>query len=274
MDRYVVIGNPVGHSKSPQIHARFAQQTGQELEYTALLAEKGKFQEVVDAFFAAGGKGANVTVPFKEDAFRLAATLTQEAETAGAVNTLYLDDQGRLCGHNTDGIGLVTDIRSNHGGTLAGKSILLLGAGGASRGILQPFIKQGPDRICIANRTASKAEALAGVFSADNNPVEISGCGFDEIPKKPFDWIFNATSASLHGEMPGIPASAVSTNTWCYDLMYANDPTAFCLWSMDTGAEKVMDGLGMLVEQAAESFMTWRGVRPRTEDVIKMLRES
>ena len=278
MDRYVVIGNPVSHSQSPKIHAQFSQQTEQAMQYEALLAEKEKFPEVMEGFFSEGGKGANITVPFKQEAFTLAQKLSLEARTAGAVNTLYLSSEKKLCGHNTDGIGLVKDILDNNGGSLSGKKILLLGAGGATRGILQPLLKQQPTQIHIANRTASKAEGLAESFvelvDADSKPVLISGGGFNNLDSQPYDWIINATSASLQGELPVLPSGLVMANTWCYDLMYSLEPTLFCQWAKDSGAGKVMDGLGMLVEQAAESFQLWRGIRPHTKEVIALLKNS
>lgn len=275
MDRYVVIGNPVSHSKSPLIHRCFAEQTGQDLEYATLLVEVGDFGAAVTRFFGEGGKGANVTVPFKLDAFNLATQKTPEAETAGAVNTLYLDDAGTLCGHNTDGVGLVADITNNHQGSLAGKQILVLGAGGATRGILQPFLQQRPAGIRIANRTVEKAVALAASFQdlAGDNGVEIAGCGFTDLADGPVDWIVNATSASLSGQVPPVPDALVTADTWCYDLMYANEPTPFCRWAASRHAARVMDGLGMLVEQAAESFLVWRGVRPDTAPVLARLRQ-
>lgn len=275
MDRYVVIGNPVSHSKSPIIHARFAAQTGQALEYSTLLAPRDGFAATAQAFFAAGGKGANITVPFKEEAFVLAQVLSPQAEVAGAVNTLALSN-GVLHGHNTDGIGLVNDIRNNHGGSLAGKSLLVLGAGGATRGILQPLFQEGAAAITIANRTVDKARALAKLFGAvarnDGLAVVPEACGFQDLAGRSFDWVINATSASLQGEVPPIPPGVVTGATWCYDLMYASEPTAFCRWAQANGAGRVMDGLGMLVEQAAEAFFIWRGVRPLTGKVIALLR--
>ncbi len=282
MDRYVVIGNPVSHSKSPLIHSQFALQTGQAVQYDALLAEQGKFPQCVTDFFAEGGKGANVTVPFKLEAFDLSEHLSKEAQRAGAVNTLYLNSRQELCGHNTDGLGLVTDLVDNYHGVLSGKRLLILGAGGATRGILQPLLDQQPKEICIANRTVAKAEALAEYFSrlstldevSSKSTLSISGCGFSDLDSSPFDWIINATSASLQGEMPALPAGLVNADTWCYDLMYASGLTPFGVWAQAAGAAKVMDGLGMLVEQAAESFELWRGVRPKTQKVIAMLRKS
>jgi shikimate dehydrogenase len=276
LDRYVVIGNPVSHSKSPLIHACFAEQTGQDMQYSTLLAETGQFAGTVDKFFAGDGKGANVTVPFKQEAFALVNTLTPEAETAGAVNTLFLDARNNLCGHNTDGIGLVQDVIGNHGGSLANMKILVLGAGGATRGLLQPVMAQQPAMICIANRTVSKAEDLAQVFSIKTNAPDntvIAGCGYADLEGNTFDWIINATSASLQGELPPLPEGILTTSTWCYDLMYSNEPTPFCRWAQSARAAKVMDGLGMLVEQAAESFLLWRGIRPHTAEILARLRQ-
>lgn len=268
-DQYAVIGNPVAHSKSPLIHTRFAQQTGQDLEYTRILAEPGQFALRVHNFFAAGGKGLNVTVPFKQEAFALAASLSPQATLAGAVNTLMLDGNGQLYGHNSDGIGLVRDIVSNLGQELRGRRILVLGAGGATRGILQPLLEQKPHSLFIANRTAAKARELAAMFAA-LGPVQ--GGGFDEVEPLAVDWIINATAASLHGELPPLPDACVATRTCCYDLMYGAEPTVFCKWALTLSADLVTDGLGMLVEQAAESFRLWRGQRPQTAEVIAELR--
>lgn len=278
MDRYVVFGNPVKQSKSPIIHSAFAQQTGQALEYSALFAETNAFESTAKAFFDGGGKGANITAPFKEEACALADAQSSEAALAGAVNTLAIKPDGSLYGHNTDGTGLIIDILRNHGGTLAGKSLLVLGAGGATRGILQPLIEQKPAQLCIANRTPAKAEVLAALFSAEAvkiDPVlDIQACGFEALAEKRFDWIINATSASLDGNVPAIPEALLTPATWCYDLMYSDAETPFCRWAREQGAAKVMDGLGMLVEQAAESFLLWRGVRPETRAIISQLRQS
>lgn len=271
MNRYVVIGNPVSHSKSPRIHSLFAKQTGERVDYSTLLAERGEFVETISSFFSTGGKGANVTVPFKEEAFQFADALSPQAEKAEAVNTLSVDPSEKILGHNTDGIGLVADITRNHGGILAGKRVLILGAGGASRGIIGPIVEENPEALCIANRTPARAETLAEIFS---DIAVIKACGFDDLAGSEFDWVINATAASLEGSVPDIPTTLVTPGTWCYDLMYANEPTAFCQWSEEAGAGKVMDGLGMLVEQAAESFLTWRGVRPQTAAVIEKLSES
>lgn len=268
-DQYAVIGNPVAHSKSPFIHASFARQTGQDLAYTRILAEPDRFALRAHNFFAAGGKGLNVTVPFKQEAFALAASLSPQATLAGAVNTLMLDGSGQLYGHNTDGLGLVRDITGNLGQSLRDCRVLVLGAGGATRGILQPLLEQKPHSLFIANRTAAKARELAAIFSA-LGPVQ--GGGFDEVDEQPFDWILNATAASLKGELPPLPATVVARHSACYDLMYGAEPTIFCKWGLTSGAGLVADGLGMLVEQAAESFKLWRGIRPDTADVIRELR--
>lgn len=268
-DRYAVMGNPVAHSKSPRIHTAFARQCGQDLEYAALLVEPGTFAARVEKFFAAGGKGLNVTVPFKQEAWALADIRSPQAELAGAVNTLLRDEAGRLQGHNTDGIGLVRDIMQNHGGRLRGASLLILGAGGATRGIVLPLLQQEPARLCIANRTVSKAEELAALFAA-HGPV--SACGFEQLRGERFDWVLNATAASLQGELPPLPEALLHAQSWCYDLMYGSEPTIFCRWAAQHGAHRALDGLGMLVEQAAEAFWLWRGVRPDTAPVLEQLR--
>lgn len=268
-DRYAVMGNPVAHSKSPQIHAHFASETGQDLVYEALLVEPGQFSSAVSGFFRSGGKGLNITVPFKQEAWALAQQKSEHAALAGAVNTLLMNDEGVLQGHNTDGIGLVRDITQNHSGVLKGKSVLILGAGGATRGIVLPLLRENCNSLCIANRTLSKAQELVPLFAAYG---EVRACGFDELPGQQFDWVFNATAASLQGELPPLPAGILKTGAWCYDLMYAKEPTVFCRWAQTQGAQQVLDGLGMLVEQAAESFWLWRGVRPRTDAVLKKLR--
>ena len=267
-DQYAVMGNPVAHSKSPLIHAAFAQQTGQELEYKALLVEPGSFASRVDAFFAQGGKGLNITVPFKQEAWELVSVNSPGATLAGAVNTLLQDQNGLLHGHNTDGIGLVRDILQNHGGTLANKSILILGAGGATRGILMPLLQQQPKRICIANRTVNKAVQLADIFASHGH---LDACSYQDLDGQSFDWVINATSASLQGELPPLPSRLLTDGAWCYDLMYGAEPTIFCRWAQQIGAV-TLDGLGMLVEQAAESFWIWRGIRPGTERVLNELR--
>ena len=270
-DKYAVIGNPIEHSKSPQIHTAFAKQTGQDLAYTRILGEPGNFAANVSEFIADNGKGLNVTVPFKEDAWQLADQRSPRAETAGAVNTLILMEDGLLRGDNTDGVGLVRDLTINHGATLKGSRILLLGAGGASKGVVRPLLDEQPAILTIANRTASKATDLAAELS-DLGKVE--GCGLDELTGKTFDVIINGTAAGLGGQVPNIPDDILQPGGWTYDMMYASEPTAFVIWGREHGASKALDGLGMLVEQAAESFYLWRGVRPETAAVIEMLRNA
>ncbi|MQU64190.1 shikimate dehydrogenase [Pseudomonas sp. FSL R10-1350] len=268
MDRYVVFGNPIAHSKSPVLHRLFAEQTGQSMQYDTLLAPLDDFGGSALAFFQQG-RGANVTVPFKEDAYRLANSLTARAQRAGAVNTLSKLADGTLLGDNTDGAGLVRDLTVNAGFSLKGKRILILGAGGAVRGALEPILAEGPASVTIANRTVEKAEVLVELFS-DLGPVAASG--FDWL-KEPVDLIINATSASLAGEVPPIASSLIEPGqTLCYDMMYGNAPTPFCLWASEHGAGHVMDGLGMLAEQAAEAFYLWRGVRPDTAPALAELR--
>ncbi|MEH6576236.1 MAG: shikimate dehydrogenase [Amphritea sp.] len=268
-DRYAVFGNPIKHSKSPLIHSAFAQQTAQELKYDAILVAEDGFSEAVDNFLNNTGKGLNVTIPFKEEAWALAQQHSPRAKLAGAVNTLYRNAQGQLCGENTDGIGLVTDITINHGGTLTGKDLLVLGAGGAVRGVLEPILAQKPARLVIANRTLARAEALAELF-ADYGDIE--ACSFAQLAGQSFDLVINGTAASLQGEVPPLPAQLLKPEAWCYDMMYSAEPTAFNCWAAQQGAAKTLDGLGMLVEQAAESFRIWRGIRPETCEVIQELR--
>jgi shikimate dehydrogenase len=267
-DRYAVMGNPVAHSKSPRIHAEFARATGQDLVYDAQLVELDQFAPAIAAFFGNGGKGLNITVPFKQEAWALAQDKSEQAALAGAVNTLFMRD-GRLQGHNTDGIGLVRDIKQNHNGSLTNKRVLILGAGGATRGILLPFLQEKPTSICIANRTVGKADELARIFAPHG---KVAACGYDALPGQQFDWVINATAASLQGDLPPLPADLLAPGAWCYDLMYAKEPTVFCRWANQHGATQSLDGLGMLAEQAAEAFWLWRGVMPQTAAVLQMLR--
>jgi len=262
-DRYAVFGHPIAHSKSPQIHAAFARQTGQDMTYEAILAPLDGFAESVAAFIAAGGRGANVTVPFKEEAFKLASRLSPRAQRAGAVNTLAFDADGML-GDNTDGAGLVADLTRNLHCTLAGKRILLLGAGGAARGVIEPLLEQQPAALVIANRTVSRAEELAELFGRG-----VRACGFDAADT-PFDLVINATAASLAGDLPPLSPRVFTADTLAYDMMYGRD-TPFLDFARAHGA-RTADGLGMLVEQAAEAFYLWRGVRPDTAPVIAALR--
>ena len=270
MDHYAVMGNPIAHSKSPRIHTLFAAQTGQQLQYSTILVEKGNFNSAVADFLSQGGKGLNITVPFKQDAWRLAATRSNRAERAGAVNTLVLDNSGRHFGDNTDGAGLVQDLTNNHGVTLKNRRVLLVGAGGAARGVIEPLLGEQPALLVIANRTPGKAVELARLFCGLGH---IEGCGLEDIAGQSFDIIINATAASLSGDVPALPDSVVTTDSWCYDMMYGDQPTAFMNWAQQLGAAHCLDGLGMLVEQAAESFYLWRKVRPDTGPVIRALRQ-
>ena len=265
-DHYAVFGNPIAHSKSPLIHAAFARQTGQDMEYTAVLAPVDGFRETVGAFRAGGGAGANVTVPFKEQAYDLADQLTARAEAAGAVNTLKFQDDGIL-GDNTDGVGLVRDLTCNLGLALKGRRILLMGAGGAARGVVLPLLEQAPAELFIVNRTAAKAEELVRRFSGG---AMLAGGGYEQLDGKRFDGVINATAASLAGDLPPLPDDLFGPGAWAYDMMYGRE-TPFMDFARARGAQ-VADGLGMLVEQAAEAFLLWRGMRPETEPVIRMLR--
>lgn len=267
-DLYAVIGNPIAHSKSPEIHAAFARQTGQDLRYERILGDPERFADDVAGFAAGGGRGMNVTVPFKEQAFALCDELSDRARAAGAVNTLSWRD-GKIVGDNTDGIGLVRDLAGNHGFALEGASVLLLGAGGAARGVLHPLLAAHPARLVIANRTAAKARALA----AHANGLA-AGCGFEELTGQTFDLVINGTAAGLTAQVPAIPDGCLATGGWTYDMLYANGPTAFVAWGQTHGAARALDGLGMLVEQAAAAFAIWRGVTPDTAPVIEGLRKA
>ena len=267
-DRYCVLGNPVAHSRSPAIHAQFAAQSGQDLVYEALLAPLDGFADTVRGFIAAGGKGANVTVPFKEEAFRLSNRLSPRAERAGAVNTLTFTADG-ITGDNTDGAGLVRDIEANLGFPLAGKRILLLGAGGAARGVIAPLLACKPAGLTIANRSADKAQALAEQFS---DIAAVDAGNFAKTAGSRFDVIINATSASLAGEALPLPAGIFAPGSLAYDMMYGKGETPFLALARAQGAAHLADGLGMLVEQAAEAFLVWRGVRPDSRPVLAALR--
>lgn len=270
IDRYAVIGNPIAHSKSPVIHAAFAKQTNQPLSYTAELVEIGQVESFVNSFARNNGKGLNVTVPFKLDAFALATDLTDRAQRAGAVNTLTLKDN-KIFGDTTDGIGLLNDLTQNHQQVIKNKNILVVGAGGAVRGVLEPLLLESPNSLIVVNRTVAKAQQLAEDFSNFGN---ISACGFEKLNNQQFDIIINGTSASLSGDLPPLPDNCFTENACAYDMMYAQQPTVFMQWARQQGAEIILDGLGMLVEQAAQAFFIWRGVRPQTKDVIQLLRTS
>jgi len=268
VDHYAVFGYPIKHSKSPRIHQIFAEQTGELLEYTAQEVPAEQFTSAVAAFFANGGKGLNCTIPLKELAWAYADVKTARAHTAKAVNTLSLQADGSILGDNTDGIGLVTDLMANHAITLAESRILILGAGGASRGIIGPILEQSVHSIIIANRTVDKAIHLAAEFQYKGS---VTGCGFNDLKSKQFDLIINATSTSLSSCVPPLPEGLLANNGVCYDLAYSNEPTVFVCWGLENHALKSLDGLGMLVEQAAEAFFIWRGIRPETGPVIQLL---
>ncbi len=270
IDNYAVMGNPVAHSKSPLIHQAFALETSQSIRYQAILVPLDGFANAVHVFCAAGGKGLNITVPFKEEAWRLAVRRTPRAELAGAVNTLRFSLSGEIEGDNTDGTGLLRDLEQNDVG-LNDRRILILGAGGAVRGVIGPLMEKRPARLVIANRTISRAETLRSQF---NQFKQLSICSLTDLATfSSFDLIINATSSGLHGELPPLPASLIGPQTCCYDMVYGDVEPVFVRWAKKQKAQLALDGLGMLVEQAAESFYVWRGVRPATTLVIRMLRE-
>ncbi len=269
-DRYAVIGHPVGHSLSPIIHARFAAETGQEMEYARLEAPPDGFAATARGFFDAGGRGLNVTVPFKAQAFGWCDECSERAQRAGAVNTIRIAAHQRIAGDNTDGIGLVRDLRDNLGLALAGRRLLVVGAGGAARGTLGPLLAEAPAQLTVANRTVARAQALATDFAHEG---PIAGRAFDEVAADgPFDVIVNASAASLAGELPPLPPALLARRGAVYDMMYGDAAHAYLDWGRAAGAATVSDGLGMLVEQAAESFFVWRGVRPQTAPVLAHLR--
>ncbi len=269
IDQYVVFGNPIGQSKSPFIHTLFARQTSQPLLYTAEQPEPTGFKAAAESFFAAGGKGCNVTAPFKEDAFQFADRLTERAQLAGAVNTLKKLDDGEIIGDNTDGEGLVQDLLQNQV-VLEGARILLIGAGGAARGVIKPLLDQKPVQIVVANRTKSKAETLSKMFKAYGN---IEAASLDEVVDS-FDVIINSTSSGLTGELPAISNAIFSPTSTVYDMVYKAGKTPFNQWALDCGVLVAYDGLGMLVGQAAESFMLWRGLRPGSRQILRELRKN
>lgn len=270
MDRYAVFGNPISHSQSPFIHTLFAQQTAQALSYEAIQAPKDGFAAAVAAFFKEQGKGCNVTVPFKEEAFQLADRLSERAQLAGAVNTLKKLDDGGILGDNTDGEGLVQDLLY-HLVPLQDKRILLVGAGGAARGVIQPLLKQSPAELVITNRTFAKAEQLSELFQ-QYGPIQ--ACPLDKLTEPAFDIVINSTSASLSGDVPPLPEACIKPETVCYDMAYGADDTAFIVWAKSVGARYCLDGLGMLVGQAAESFAVWRGIKPGAKQVLRELRRN
>ncbi len=274
-DRYAVIGHPVAHSQSPRIHAMFAAQTGQDISYAKLLAPLDRFAESVKAFAAEGGRGANVTLPFKLEAYELAGEVSDRARHARAANTLSFSG-GQISADNTDGIGLVRDIENNLDFALKGKRTLLMGAGGAARGVLLPLLQAGPARLIIANRTVERAIQLACSIRDQAAAVhtEVSACGFDALAGQRFELVINATSSSLSDELPPLPDELFAEGALAYDMVYGKGLTSFLAYAEARNAQRLADGLGMLVEQAAESFLIWRGVRPDTQPVMLALRNS
>ncbi len=266
-DKYCVFGNPISHSKSPIIQAAFARQTAQDIEYRAVLAPTDGFADAVDAFIAEGGRGANVTLPFKQEAYQLATRLTQRAQQAEAVNTLVFNDN-EVVGDNTDGVGLLRDIMINLRYTIQSKRVLLLGAGGAARGVVGPLLGESPETLVIANRTVYRARALADHF-ATLGPV--TGCGYEELAGQSFDIVINATSASLSGTMPPLPDGIFAPGCLAYKMMYGMGDTPFRIFARNQGVALYSEGLGMLLEQAAESFYVWRGIRPDCRPVAQLL---
>jgi shikimate dehydrogenase len=274
-DQYAVIGNPIGHSKSPLIHSSFAAATGQDIDYTAiegLLQPASGFDDAVRAFIRAGGRGMNVTAPFKLHAFALATERSEDAQRAGAANALKFEG-GRILAQNFDGVGLVNDIQRNLACPMQGKRVLVLGAGGAVRGALRPFLAQRPAALVIANRTPSKAVDLVSGLVGANGVV--SACSYAELANLPtterFDLVVNATSASLKGELPAVPATVFGPDALAYELVYGKGLTPFLRLAQNAGVQRLADGVGMLAEQAAEAFAWWRGVRPDTRAVIDRL---
>ena len=269
VDQYGVVGHPVGHSLSPFIHGMFARETGQDMAYRLYDVAPGDFHDRVREFFAAGGRGLNITLPHKIAAVDLAQELTPRAAHAAAVNTLAVRDEGIL-GDNTDGAGLVRDLCDNLGLVITHRRVLIIGAGGATRGILGALLELLPALIVVANRTPERATALAAAFT---DLGTVRGVSFGELEREPFDLIVNATSASLSGDIPPIPATALGPQTVCYDLAYGRGANAFLNWARAQGCARTLQGWGMLVEQAAESFNLWRGVRPATAYVLAALKE-
>jgi len=271
IDRYALVGNPITHSLSPRIHSLFAEQSKQPISYEAIELSLDDFPAQIRALQQQGLKGVNVTVPFKQQAWEICQQTSPRAEQARAVNTLVFKDNGEIFGDNTDGAGLIRDLTHNHNTPITQRKILILGAGGAVRGVLAPLLALGPENITIANRTLEKAEKLALDFS----PVgQINTCSYNGLGAEKFDLIINATAAGLSGQIPPIGKEALDNNSICYDMMYNLDgPTAFVAWAKKHGVRSAIEGLGMLVEQAAESFYLWRGVQVSTAQVISHLRQ-
>ena len=269
-DRYGVMGYPVSHSKSPRIHSLFASQTGESLTYEALLVQPGEFPAALARFKAHGGRGLNITLPFKQEAFDIAAVCSPRAQTARAANTLWFDEQQGICADNTDGVGLIRDLSNSCSLTVSSLSVLLIGAGGAARGAACALLEETPKYLVVANRTHEKAENLVRDIA---NERYVRAKRFDQLSGDTFDLVINATAASLKGETPPISPAVITSKSVCYDMMYGSSETAFVAWGREHGACCSTDGLGMLVEQAAESFYIWRGVRPDSGSVLSHLRE-
>ncbi len=267
-DRYAVIGHPIAHSRSPWIHAQFALQTGEQLTYSALEVAPSELPQRLREFFAGGGRGLNVTVPHKQAVLPLLDELGEPARTAGAVNVISRTRAGRLRGDNTDGSGFVRDLTRNLGVTVTGLRVLLLGAGGAARGVLAPLLALAPAELVIANRSAERALQLAREFAGLGM---VRGCGFAELGSTPFELIINATAAGLEQQLPPLPLAVLESAAFCYDLVYGGGDTPFVRWAREHGVARCADGTGMLVEQAADSFEIWRGVRPETAAVLAAL---
>ena len=270
-DRYAVIGNPIAQSKSPWIHSAFAQVTGQDIDYGKLLSPLGEFAATVDAFLASGGRGMNVTAPFKLDAFAYATDLAPSAQMAGAVNAMKFEGD-KVYAENFDGVGLVRDVVHNLGCPLQGRRVLILGAGGATRGALLPLLAEQPAELLIVNRTVAKAQELAALAQQhQTGQVPVQGLGYDAV-QGAFDVVLNASSSSLSGEMPPVSASVFAPDCLAYDLTYGKGLTPFLRLAQQAGVTHLADGVGMLAEQAAEAFAWWRGVRPDTSSVISQLK--
>ena len=276
---FAVMGNPVAHSQSPMIHSLFARQFGISLSYDRIQVDPGGFEQAVSHFCARGGAGLNITVPYKVEAWRLCGqdrhSLSQRADLARAVNTLSMENSGKIQGDNTDGAGLVTDIRDNLGVPLANKNLLVIGAGGAVRGVLGSLLECHPASITVTNRTFAKAGDLMQVFSGtvDSRRTALASCRFEDCDKTRYDLIINGTAASLSGALPGISGTCIDSGTVVYDMVYSPEPTVFMKWALSRGADQAHDGLGMLVEQAAESFSIWHHKSPDTESVIREIRK-
>ena len=266
---YAVLGNPVKHSKSPQIHLLFAKEMGITLEYNAIEVPNDELSTYVNLFSSQGGKGLNITVPFKENAYKLCTEITSRALESGSVNTIKFDTETNIIGDTTDGEGFINDLRKNYGINLQNKSILILGAGGTVKSIIERLVPEEIKNVVIVNRTLSRAEELEKKFK---NKIDIKSFSYETLPNDIFDVIINGTSLSLSSEVPPVSRNIINKNTFCYDLMYSSDKTVFIKWAIENGALRASDGLGMLVEQAAESFFIWHGVKPNTAKVIEALK--